>query len=119
MTAHTPIRDLSIAICAVCQRPGCGYAYTPDGTRPKWLCDDPDCFILASAVIDMPSSEARKAAVEARIKGGEAAGAYLEKIGKTDLADMTREEWLDFLLTYDNARSDFLKRQAAEWAPPF
>lgn len=114
----TLLRDLSVAICRVCHRPGEARAYTPDGKRPLWLCDDPDCFILAPTVYDMPSAESRRVTHEARRAAGAAAGGYLVKIGKTDLADLTPEEWDTFLTTYDNARSDHMKRLAAEWAPP-
>ena len=31
------------------------------------------------------------------LKSGKAGGAYLESIGKTDLAKLTKEEWLNFL----------------------
>lgn len=67
----------------------------------------------------MPSTESRRVTHEARMSAGAAAGGYLEKIGKTDLSDLTAEEWEAFLTTYDNARADHMKRLAAEWAPPF
>lgn len=41
--------------------------------------------------------------------GGKAAGAYLEQIGKFDLREMTRDEWLTFLHTFDAQRSAVLR----------
>jgi hypothetical protein len=112
------IPDLSAAVCFVCQSPGDGLAFTPSGKSPKWLCDSPDCLALASSVYAMPSKESRKVQHEARLSAGAAAGAYLERIGKTDLAELTPDEWQAFLTTYDNARADHMRRLAAEWAPP-
>lgn len=48
----------------------------------------------------------------AAIKGGEAAGVYLEEIGKTDLADMTEGEWAEFCTRLYVAACDALR----EWA---
>lgn len=49
---------------------------------------------------------AESEAIEA---GGKAAGGYLEQIGKSDLRDLTKDEWLTFLHTFDAARSAVLR----------
>lgn len=49
--------------------------------------------------------------------GGAEAGAYLESIGKTDLAAMTPEEWREFCKRLFEATCADLKRQASEWVP--
>ena len=45
----------------------------------------------------MTSSELDAIEHEAMIQGGEAAGNYLDEIGETDLAKLSREQWLEFL----------------------
>lgn len=55
-----------------------------------------------------------KEAVQA---GGEAAGAYLDSIGKTDLAKLTADEWATFCATLYKATTDDLRRQALDSIP--
>lgn len=43
---------------------------------------------------DKPIFRIDEAAV---LKGGEAAGQYLDKLGKTDLAQLSRDQWITFL----------------------
>ncbi len=42
-------------------------------------------------------------------------GAYLEKLGKSDLATLTEEEWLDFLA---HAYSTICEYNRAKWQTP-
>lgn len=49
----------------------------------------------------------------------EPAGAYLEKIGKTDLATMTQDQWMNFLEVVCTAFSDSMMAAAASGEPPF
>ena len=48
-------------------------------------------MVARAAKIELTKDEAAAAAA-----GGKAAGAYLEAIGKTDLAEMTKDEWAAF-----------------------
>lgn len=57
-----------------------------------------------------------KQAVEA---ASEKAGAYLEEIGKTDLATMTGEEWRQLLSTVFVAATAQIQRLTDEDAVPF
>lgn len=50
-------------------------------------------------------------------KGGEIAGAYLDKIGKTDLAQMTPEEWRIFCETLFTTACDALRVYADDRIP--
>lgn len=56
---------------------------------------------------------------EALATAGDKAGEYLESIGKTDLAQLTREEWATFLNTVFGTATDELRRLAEENAVPF
>ncbi|MFO1147779.1 MAG: hypothetical protein U1E62_05315 [Alsobacter sp.] len=116
------LRDLSYSTCFICGDPGAGLGFSPSDefkVRPKWLCDDPLCLGSARKAYDMSSSHRTAQALEARDKGGEAAGAYLEEIGKTDIGELTLEEWREFLDRFVRARADHLRRLAASFAPPF
>lgn len=55
---------------------------------------------------------------EAIEAGGAAAGAYLDTIGKTDLAELTPEQWHRFLGTFLAGYSGKM-RAAAKENPPF
>jgi hypothetical protein len=55
---------------------------------------------------------------EAITAGGQEAGAYLDSIGKTDLADLTPEQWSRFLGTFLGGYSNAM-RETARSNPPF
>lgn len=54
----------------------------------------------------------------AAVKGGEAAGAYLDQIGVFDLREMTDAQWLEFCGTLFRGACDALA-EAADDAIPF
>jgi len=88
------------AVCAVCARREVGIGYG-DYSRFKkppilWLCDDPECIDIAKATYEMKQDEFTRIESLAAGRGGEAAGAFLEQIGKTDMAQLTRAEWFEF-----------------------
>ena len=119
---NAPLRDAAWAACFICGDPGYGMGWKPKEpwtARHKWLCDDGRCLFIAPEVYKMPSREMRIHAQEALEIGGQEAGKYLETIGKTDLADLTREEWLEFLDRFLKARADAIRRLAATYCPPF
>jgi hypothetical protein len=53
----------------------------------------------------------------ASAKGGEEAGAYLDRIGKTDLAKLTGLEWDKFCQTMFTASCAELRRMADDVVP--
>lgn len=61
-----------------------------------------------------PQPQCEKTAIEA---GGAAGGAYLESIGKTDLATLTAAEWATFCAALFEATCADLRRQADDWVP--
>jgi len=88
------------AVCAVCARHATGWGYG-DYSRFKkprilWLCDDPECITIAKATYEMKQDEFTRIESLAAGKGGQEAGAFLEQIGKTDLAKLTQAEWFEF-----------------------
>lgn len=90
--------DLDPVICGVCRRRAWGLGWAGQQGRPVlWMCDDPDCQRVARSVYEMPKIDLDAFEEAARDDAGEMAGAYLDTIGKTDLASLTEEEWKGFL----------------------
>lgn len=100
--------------CAVCGRAGGGIAFTAPDTRADFCsfqCSEV-YMVARAAKIELTRDESTAA-----IAGGKAAGAYLEKIGKTDLAALTKTEWTVFCETMLGAAYADLQRQAYEAIP--
>ena len=55
----------------------------------------------------------------ARTDAGEKAGEFLDGIGKSDLAELTVEEWQKFLTTVIHEFGESLRTQIAELRAPF
>lgn len=96
--------------CDVCRRAGGVVTVSVAGGRIRTFCST-DC-----ARIDM-AHDATPVEAEAIAKGGEKAGAYLEGIGKTDLARLTGPEWAEFCRILFVATCEDLKRQASDAIP--
>lgn len=61
---------------------------------------------------DLKPDERRAAA-----KGGEAAGGYLDQIGKTDLAKLSIEEWQEFCALLFVGACDEMRARAEDEVP--
>jgi len=100
-----------VGTCFICKRRHDNLGYSPDERRSpiKWLCweclDDthlPDATTTGvrsklPKVYHMPKRQLDDFERRALEDGGNAAGAYLDEIGKTDLADLDEFEWSTFL----------------------
>lgn len=96
--------------CHVCQRaalPGLNYV-------GKLLCAECAPYPHAGLLM-IEFTQTEEAAIEV---GGQAAGQYLDKVGKTDLADLTKQEWFDFLCAFLAGYSEHMRAEVRE-APPF
>jgi hypothetical protein len=102
--------------CAICGREWRAVAFKAPGDRhQKHFCSFECSEVYMKAAKKQIAITKNEAA--AITQGGKAAGAYLEQIGKTDLADMTGEEWEKFCATlFETACAD-LSRQAADHIP--
>lgn len=102
--------------CDVCNREWRGVAFkAPSDRFQKHFCSFrcSEVYMLARAKqIEITKNET--AAAEA---GGKAAGAYLESIGKTDLTDMSQEEWRVFCETLFSSACKNLADQADSHIP--
>lgn len=111
-----------VGTCAVCLRRHNNIGWSPSDRHPvKWTCkpclraaEDP---ILVQRVYQMPRKRLDEFEERAIIAGGEEAGAYLDELGKTDLATLHPDEWQEFgarwLVGYANAMRDMVANHAA------
>ena len=94
---HPLSTDYSV-ICAVCR----GHA-GPRGYKPSrhegaiWFCDDERCQALAARAYGMAKDKLEAYEQRAGMSAGDKAGQFLDEINKTDLAELTREEWEEFI----------------------
>jgi hypothetical protein len=85
------------ALCGVCRRTATGFGYMPqNGQSILWVCDDPECLQVAKDSYTMKQETFTRLESLAAGKGGEEGGAYLDGIGKTDLAQLTPDEFFEF-----------------------
>ena len=96
--------------CATCRREG-SEVTLHIGNKPMVQFCCIECARLYMTKNLTASEEAAAA------KGGEEAGAYLDKIGKTDLARLTGEEWAQFCQTLFVASCAELRRMADDCVP--
>lgn len=113
-------RDKEPICCAVCKRESTGIGYSPSMKAPiAWLCDD--CVALGKTVYSMTIKDFNQHEACSLSDAGDKAGEYLEGIGKSDLASLTREEWVTFLKTvlfgFEDAMRSRLK-SAAQGSKP-
>ncbi|MFH6786294.1 MULTISPECIES: DUF6511 domain-containing protein [Methylobacterium] len=113
--------DREPVICGVCRRrANTGFGWAGKQGRPVlWLCDSPECGRAARSVYEMPTIELDRYEQRARDAAGERAGAFLDAIGKTDLATLTPEEWATFLQQVVVGFEDELRRMLLARTAPF
>lgn len=110
--------------CAICRRAESGVGYAPPGRRKKgtplqvtWCCKSD--IELGRAVHHLPQDILSRIERESVSAAGDDAGAYLDKIGKTDLATLSREEWEEFLNTFLNGFGEHMRKRLATETAPF
>lgn len=105
-------------LCPVCHREARSFGwfninYSVSNPRRfeslRWLCSRPCQDILHGRKGVIDHSENEKAAM---LAGGDAGGAFLDGIGKTDLAQLTVEEWEAFLTRVIGGYCDTLRQIA-------
>lgn len=101
-----------------CGRSPRGFAWhdlhTPGPMRrhPIYCCSM-DCLAIAADKKEEPVTPLNALETGAAHRASAAAGAYLEQLGKTDLAQMTESEWVGFL---GHAYTVVAEEVRAEWA---
>jgi hypothetical protein len=80
-------------LCAVCLKPDRGFGWKPkDGKAQRWFCSMKHLNLWVERKMDWSKSE-ESMLLDAGKHGGE----YLQSIGETDLARLSKVEWLMFL----------------------
>jgi hypothetical protein len=101
---------LAFAPCAVCRREGDAFLVTPVGGRAANLCS-PECARLHMTRTLNPNER------EAAIAGGARAGAWLDRIGKSDLEKLSPDEWAEFCGILFAEACEALRRAADDGIP--
>lgn len=98
-------RRLDISdLCFVCRRRSCGFGVGGYGPRRiGWLCEDCADGHFGKRAYAMTDRQFDEYEQRAILKAGDMAGSYLDRIGVTDLAGLTAEQWRGFLGTFVTA----------------
>jgi hypothetical protein len=107
------------AVCAVCRRHAVALGYAPKRLPLIWLCDNAGCHAAAKEVYRMPNAMLDDYEIGAVLEAGRDAGAYLDEIGKTDLAMLDPGEWREFLRLIVTGYEHALRRKILNGEPAF
>lgn len=106
------------ATCILCGRRPSGFGYAPSDSHPVgWA-----CWVhlpQAETVYKLPHTTLDAYEQIALREAGDAAGAYLDKLGQTDLALLTPEEWLIFRKTLLEEFGTSMRKQIDVHGAPF
>lgn len=108
-------------ICPICRRQAIWCGYGPyDSTRSiMWSCGDLGCTNILRKFYHM-SDQRLTGYEDACIReAGDQAGQFLDSIGKTDLAQLSAEEWMHFLRIFLEQFGETMKRKITEGEAPF
>lgn len=108
------------ADCWACKRMSDGLGLGPPdhdkwNKNPRWVCMD--CVAIGKELRTVRNFDPYEKT--ARREAGDKAGEFLDSIGKSDLAEMSEEEWLTFLTTVIHGFGESLRAQVAELRAPF
>ena len=112
--------DRDPVVCAVCKRAAMGIGYSPRAGAPiAWLCEDAECVKLGRVVFHMASKALNHHETVAIAEAGNEAGAFLDSIGKYDLATLEPDEYLAFLRVVLTSYEKAMRRRLLNHAAPF
>lgn len=95
--------------CTLCGRRATGLGFGSFKGDPKFVCNL--CADVMSMVKQMTGTKLDLHELAAVERAGKRAGTYLERLGKTDLADLTKGEWGFFLREIIEGFGDELRRE--------
>lgn len=94
-----PLLPRGPALCFICGRQSASLGYAPSANSiPGWFCEP--CWPVVKKAYHMAPDLLNAFEERALNEAGNAAGQYLDAIGKTDLAALAPEEWRLFLETF-------------------
>lgn len=100
--------------CPICKRAGGAVTISYQNQMMEHLCSD-TCAALFIRAKGQPKMEQYER--DAAAEGGNAGGAYLDRIGKTDLASLTRDEWVEFCSLIFTGAAEALRKRADDTIP--
>lgn len=108
--------DISpVGTCRVCKRRHYNIGFQPSRSHPiKWFCDHCAQFMQEAAALTKKQFDIYE--THSMQKGGEAAGAYLDSIGQTDLAELNQYQFLLFFTKFMGGYEDAMKTAFEEMA---
>jgi hypothetical protein len=103
--------------CAVCNRVSADFAFNAPAARepPVFFCSmhcSEAWMIAHRKKIELTRDEA-----VAALAGGKVAGAFLDQLGRTDVAQLSRVEWAEFCERLTRGYLEELQRQADTQVP--
>lgn len=103
--------------CAVCSRASTGFAFSAPSVRgaPAFFCSmhcSEVWMVAHRKKIELTRDEAAAA-----LAGGKAAGAFLDQLGRTDMAQLSRVEWAEFCERLTRGYLAELQRKADAQVP--
>jgi len=84
-----------------------------------WVCADETCQSAGETMADTPASHLTSYEELALLAGGDAAGAYLDGLNKTDLAALSPQEFSTFLRHVLDGYAASMRRQLSRVEIPF
>jgi len=106
-------------VCFCCRRRDDGVGFIVTGKPPKILWSCRDHIHLAEKAHRMPRRELDLHEQDALKEAGDAGGAYLDGIGKSDLAHLDGVQWVSFLRTVLNTFGEALAKRLESDEAPF
>jgi hypothetical protein len=103
--------------CAVCNRASAGFGFSaPEARTPTVFFCSMRCsevwMVAHRKRIELNRDEAAAA-----LAGGKAAGAFLDQLGQTDMAQLSRADWAEFCRRLTRGYLEELQRQADAQVP--
>lgn len=120
MTSNKPdsLTDDLIGTCFICKRRHDNLGVAPHERAPiKWFCEAHLGNTNLQKAYHMPKRQLDDFERRALEDGGNAAGAYLDEIGKTDLADLEPHEWSRFLSLVMTGYADSMREMVRTEVP--
>ena len=107
-------------LCPICRRRARWLGHAPAvGAAILWYCGGEVCGTVLRGVYTMQTQIFDEYEIGSRREGAEKAGAYLDTIGKTDLATLTREEFDELWVAFMNGFEQAMQRKLLEHQAPF
>lgn len=98
-----------VGACRICKRRHDNIGHQISRSHPtKWFCRDCSFFINEAAALTKKQFDIYE--TDSMMKGGQAAGQFLDTIGITDLAELNEQQFLHFFAKFLGGYEDAMKK---------